>query len=294
MEELGRELVASPLLSAILAVGCLRRCDEDQAKLATEVVEGRAIVALAAGVGEPHSAKARPCRADRSGTGFRVSGRKSFVIDGHIADRLIVSAQMTEDRYAGPATQLFLVDPASPGVVVETARLVDGRPYAHVTLDGAPGEPIGGPPRMLDAVLDEGAVVLAAEMLGGAARVLELTVRHLQDRRQFGVPLASFQALQHRVARLAVAVEVTGSVVAQALRALDSGEPDAADAASTAKAYAGETFRLATAEAVQLHGGLGITDECDVGLYLKRARVTEKLLGDGVFHRRRFAARQGF
>ena len=280
MEELGRELVATPLLSTVVGAICLAGSAGDGVeKLLAELLEGRSIVAVAVD-GPPGG----PSAAVRVASG-RLGGRRAFVIDGAAADHLIVPA--------GPAG-VFLVNAAGPGVTSTWTRLVDSRRYATVVFDEAePAARLGG--QELEAtLLDQGAALLAAEMLGGAQRAFDLTVSHLRNREQFGVPLASFQALQHRVARLFVALEVTRSVVAEALRALDDGAADAAEAASTAKALAGETFRLSTAEAVQLHGGVGITDECDIGLYLKRARVAERLFGDGPYHRRRFAALRGF
>jgi len=155
---------------------------------------------------------------------------------------------------------------------------------ARVRFDGAAAEPVAAD---LGALLDRGAAALAAEMLGAASEVFERTVEYLKTRRQFGVPIGSFQALKHRAAQLHIELELTRSVVWGALHALDAGAADAPMLCSAAKARATDTFVAAAAEAVQMHGGIGVTEELGIGRYLKRARVAAELLGDAAFHRRR-------
>lgn len=310
MEELGRTLAATPLLSTLLAGSCLIGSGSAAAeKVLAETVEGRALVALAWEEGQGDFLSPTTV-AHPVGDAFRLEGRKVLVIDGGCADSLVVSAR------CGTGVGLFLVetlseepvscagssesDRTADGPARPTTRLVDSRRYATVDLSGlqvraealiarpATGEAI------LTQALDRGAAVLAAGMVGIMSAALDLTVLHLKERRQFGVPIGSFQALQHRAARMYVAVETARSVVADALRALDAGAEDAPLRVSTAKAMANEASRLVTSEAVQMHGGMGITDEADIGLYLKHARVAELTLGDTGYHRRRFATLSGF
>jgi alkylation response protein AidB-like acyl-CoA dehydrogenase len=177
---------------------------------------------------------------------------------------------------------------------------VDGRNAARMTLRDVrvgQGDVIGAVDRgadVLDAVLDRGAAILAAEMLGGAQEAFERTIAYLKTRTQFGVPIGSFQALKHRAAWMFCELELTRSLVLEALRAIDLGRDDASQLASAAKARVTDTYRLVTAEAVQMHGGVGVTDELDVGLYLKRARVAGETLGSARYHRDRFATLRGY
>lgn len=298
-EELGRTLAATPLLSTLLAGTCLAGAASPAAeKLFAELVEGRTLVALAfeeapgrsplepAVVAEPHR--------EGGSDAFRLEGRKQFVIGGGAADHVVVPAR------CGTGVGLFLLDSTTPGLRRSTTRLVDSHVYATVEFDGVEvgGEALlAGPERgaaVLSEAFDRGTAVLAAEMVGIMTAAFEITVEHLKVRRQFGVPIGSFQALQHRAARMYIAVETARSVVADALRRLDAGADDAPLAVSAAKATANEALRLVTSEAVQLHGGMGITDEADVGLYLKRARVAELTFGDTAYHHRRFATLSGF
>jgi len=192
------------------------------------------------------------------------------------------------------------VDPAAPGVAVERTWMVDGRNAAMLRLHdariddddrlGVVGEAFGA----LDAVLDTGRACLAAELLGVITEAFERTVSYLKERVQFGVPIGSFQALQHRAARLFVEIQLLESSLAGALEALD-GRSDAAPAlVSLAKARASDLSETALNESVQMHGGIGVTDEFDLGLFLKRGRVLQQTFGDGAFHRDRYARLKGF
>jgi acyl-CoA dehydrogenase len=185
-------------------------------------------------------------------------------------------------------------------VTTTTLEIVDSRSVAKVRFDGVPVEErdiigaVGGGADVLDRVLDRGTAVLAAEMLGGMQEALERTLAYLKTRKQFGVLIGSFQALKHRAAWMFCEVELTRSLVAEALRAIDAGRADAHEHASAAKAKATEAYRLVTNEAVQMHGGIGVTDEVDVGLYLKRARVAGETLGNAAYHRDAFARARGY
>ena len=204
-----------------------------------------------------------------------------------------VSADVTLfTQMKGDEVSLFEVAAGHEALKVEAQQRVDLHPAAIVSVDSTRlPPPVSLPAKAYDRALDRATVVLCAEMLGGAQRAFELTLDYLKTRRQFGVLIGSFQALQHRAARLFVELALTRSAVSAAARADDN---TLAVLTSVAKARCGETFLRVAEEAIQLHGGIGMTDEHDIGLYLKRAMVTEHLLGNGDEHRRRFARLSGF
>jgi acyl-CoA dehydrogenase len=239
-------------------------------------------------------------RAESAGNGFKLNGRKAFVLDGHVADRLIVVARTSGDDTDTTGITLFLVDPAASGVSIERQSMVDSRNAARLTLadvqvDGADvlGE-VGGGWAILEHALDAGRACLAAEMLGVASQSFETTVDYLKTRDQFGVKIGSFQALQHRAAHLFCEVELARSATLRALQALDAGEERASVFASLAKAKVGEVAKMATNEGVQMHGGIGMTDEFDIGLYMKRARAAAETFGDSIFNGERLATQMGY
>jgi acyl-CoA dehydrogenase len=229
-----------------------------------------------------------------------LTGTKDLVIDGAAADRIVVSARTAGGREDRAGLSLFLVDAHTPGMSVERQHLIDGRGAAIVHFAGVdvPADAqlgtLGAAADLLDAVLDRAVVGLTAEMLGGMTAAFDMTLAYLKERRQFGVPIGSFQALKHRAARMFVEVELARSAVIAAARAVDDGADDASLLASLAKARLSDAFVQVANEAVQMHGGIGMTDEHDIGFYLKRARCAEILLGDAAFHRDRFAALQEF
>ncbi|MXY05063.1 MAG: acyl-CoA dehydrogenase, partial [Gammaproteobacteria bacterium] len=197
---------------------------------------------------------------------------------------------------------LFLVDREAAGVAVTRLRMADSRNVANVEFDevrvGADalvGE-LGGGAEVLDPTLDIGRIGMAAEMLGGIQECFERTVAYLKEREQFGVPIGSFQALKHRAANMFCEVELSKSCVLEALTALDEGRDadEVAKLASLAKAKAGETYNLVSREGIQMHGGIGMTDEFDIGFFIKRAAVSEQTLGDVNFHRNRYGELEGY
>ncbi len=302
-EAIGRNLSLSPFLStAILAATILGRggTDTQKAALLPGMAAGTLLVALAADEAPRHAPSHVATRAEPSGNGFRLSGAKPFVLDGHVADRLIVAARISGADAEPAGITLFLVDPRAAGVTVERRSMVDSRNAARVTLAdvqvddadmvGAPGEGFA----LLEAALDAGRACLAAEMLGVADRSFALTTDYLKTRQQFGRPIGSFQALQHRAANLFCELELAKSVTLKALRALDAGDARAPVFASLAKAKVGEVAKLATNEAVQMHGGIGMTDDADIGFYLKRARAAAETFGDAAFHGDRIARIMGY
>ncbi|MBP7336289.1 acyl-CoA dehydrogenase family protein [Niveispirillum sp.] len=292
-EQLGRHLVTSPLVSSgVGAVSALRLGGAPV--LADEwlpaIVEGRAVLALAIDEGPRHDPAAPGLTAAREGGGWRLSGAKRPVINGLAAHAFLVSAA-TPDGVA-----LFLVDAGAPGLTIAPLKEIDVRGAALCHFDGVmvAEDARLSTPGLLDGVLDRVRAVVAAEMLGTAAQAFDTTLDYLKTRMQFGQIIGRFQALQHRAAALYGELELTRSAVEAALAALDDAAPDAASLVSVAKALAGDLVRRMGAEMIQLHGGIGMTDEHDAGLYLKRGRVLDMSYGDVAFHRERYALLNGY
>ncbi len=303
LEEAGRTLAASPLLStALIGASALMLGGNDAQKQANlpKIVDGSAIFALAVDEGPHHAPLKTALKAEKAGAGFKLSGKKSYVSDGHLATTLIVSARTSGKPGDAQGITLFLVPATAKGVARTTLKTVDSRGAADIEFKdvevGADavlgGVDAGGP--LLDQILDRGRIGIAAEMLGHANQSFEITNDYLKTRVQFGQPIGSFQALQHRAAKMFTDLELTRSCVIAALDALDENRNDIAELASVAKARASDTVHLVSNEMVQMHGGIGMTDAHDAGLYLKRARVQEGFLGSASFHRDRFATLNGF
>lgn len=302
-EESGRTLAASPLFaSAILGASIIREAASaaQQSDLLPAIAEGSIIVALAVDEKARHDPNEVSLSARADGAAYVLDGSKTLVIDGHVADKLVVSARTAGARRDAAGISLFVVDAGAPGLTRERTFMVDSRNAAEVRFDGVRVEAsallgeLNGGAAALERCLDVGRACLAAEMLGVAAEAFARTIDYLSQRRQFGVEIGSFQALQHRAAQLFCELELTRSVVIKALRAIDERSPDTASLVSLAKAKAGDTVTLAVNEAVQMHGGIGMTDEFDIGFFMKRAAVLRQLLGDSYFHTSRFAALKGY
>jgi len=235
---------------------------------------------------------------EETGDGYRLHGRKRPVLDGSVADVWLVVARVGDPE--NEEVGLFRLDPATTGVGCTPLRWIDGRRAADLRFDAVslPRDALLGEPKSLaelvEPLVDRGATALSAELTGIVAAAFSLTLDFLETREQFDQKLASFQALQHRAARMFVEIERTISLVQDALRALDERDPEASIAASAAKAQASEVARHVTAESLQLFGGLGMTEEQDIGLYFKRARASSTLFGDARFHYRRVAQLSGF
>ena len=303
MEAAGRTLAAAPLLStALTGASALRlagSAEQQQAHLPA-LAAGERITALALEEHAHHAPFLIATRAERTRSGFRLSGRKFFVLDGHVADLIIAVVRTSgrEDERRG--ITLFLVPAESDGLTRRRTVLVDSRNAAilefakvEVGEDSVLGRVDEGGV-LLEAVLDHARAGLAAEMVGSASAAFERTLQYLKDRKQFGVPIGSFQALKHRTAELFCEIELARSAVLAALSAIDAKANDAAQLASIAKAKAGDAFFLAGNEGVQMHGGIGMTDEHEIGFFLKRARVAQAAFGDSPFHRDRYASLQGY
>lgn len=303
LQECGRQLVASPLFStALLGVTALNVAgsEKQRASRLPAIAAGERLLAVAHEERSRHSGLLVACSAERSAGGFRLSGEKRFVLDGHVANDLIVSARTSGAETEPDGITLFLVDARAQGVHVTRTHMVDSHNAALVRLDGVEsraesllGEEGKGAPA-LQRILDAGCAGVAAQMLGGAEEAFRRTVDYLKQRMQFGVPIGSFQALQHRAARMFCELELAKTVVLDALAALDEGRAEASAAASVAKAHLCQTFHLVSNESIQMHGGIGMTDGHEIGFYLKRARVLAQTFGDETFHAARFAELSGY
>lgn len=288
---------ASPFLStAVLATRAIALiADAHQCEaLLSPIAAGEAVWACAFDDGSRHQPGSVTARATTQGDGWRLSGLKPLVHDANSARHLLVLAA------ADDGLSFFIVDAGQPGVVIEPLQTLDGSDagrvqLANVAISGS--RRLGGRPVTADeydAVLDSGRALLAAELVGLAQRSFDLTIDYLLTREQFGVKIGTFQALQHRAAQLYAEIEMARSISLSALRALDSGSKDAGLLVSAAKAKAGSVARLATNEAMQLHGGIAMTSAVDIHLYLRRAYVARLWLGDEGFHADRVARLLGF
>ena len=303
LEAAGRTLAATPLIStALIGASALSLAGSAAQKRAhlPALAGGERVVALALEEGTHHAPFRIATAARQSGNGWRLDGEKRFVLDGQVADLLIVAARTAGSRDEPQGITLFLVPGDAKGVVRTRTVMVDSRNAAVMRFNGIElGEDavlgqVDAGAEILDRVLDRARAGLAAEMLGSACEAFERTVQYLKDRKQFGVPIGSFQALKHRAAQMFCEIELTRSAVIAALSALDAGDAGASRLASVAKAKAGEACFLVSNESVQMHGGIGMTDEHEVGFFLKRARVAQATFGDAAFHRDRYAALMGY
>lgn len=302
-EEMGRTLTASPFLStSILAATALKKLGtaaQQQANL-PKIAAGEALYALAVDEARKHGPAKIAMAAEKHGNGFKLSGGKTFVADGHVADKIIVAARSAGSAGETDGLTLFLVDAKAKGISIERTAMVDSRNAARIRFDGVEatgddvlGEVDGGY-MALEGVLNAGRAGLAAEMSGSAQQAFTMTVNYLKERKQFGTEIGRFQALQHRAAHLYSEIELVKSAVLKALQELDDNYGMAGPVCSLAKAKAGEVAKLASQEAVQMHGGIGMTDEYDIGFYMKRIRVAQEMFGDGSFHADRLAQLRGY
>ncbi len=293
MEEIGRALMPSPFLStAVLAAAALSRggSSAQKSEYLPKISAGALIAALAIDEGAKHRPLRTNMRALRSGNGFRLNGAKALVVDGHVADLLIVVGRTAGSAGEREGLTLFLVDPKSKGVGIERTAIVDSHNAARIEFDQVEVDAdsvLGEVDRgfqLLQGVLNVGRGAVASEMVGLSEEAFGRTVTYLKERKQFGKLIGEFQALQHRAAQLYIEIEITRSAVLKGLQTLDADFANADVPIAVAKARAGSTATRAVQEAVQMHGGMGMTDQFDIGFFMKRARVCEELFGDANFH----------
>jgi alkylation response protein AidB-like acyl-CoA dehydrogenase len=293
MEEIGRTLMPSPFLAtAVLAASALARGGSaaQKSEHLPKIAQGSLLAALAIDEGAKHRPLQTAMQAVRSGNGFKLNGAKAFVLDGHTADLLIVAARSAGAPGERDGLTLFLVHPKAKGMACERTAMVDSHNAARIVFDnvevnadGVLGEVDQGF-ALLEGVLNIGRGAVASEMVGVSEEVFGRTVSYLKERKQFGKLIGEFQALQHRAAHLYTEIEITRAAVLKALQTLDGDFENAGAAVAVAKARAGTTATLAVQEGVQMHGGMGMTDQFDIGFFMKRARVCQELFGDSNFH----------
>lgn len=296
LEEMGRNLTASPFLaSAVIAATALRGGSKTQKSAwLPKIANGEAVIALALEEGIKHNPEACTLEATKSGNGYRLNGSKSYVFEGFEADGYLVLAR-SEDGLC-----LFMVDAKTTGLSAAATKLLDSRNYAQMTLENVEvtgGDLIGEAGKGLEALepaLNAGRIGLSAEILGAASQCFDSSIEYLKERKQFGQVIGSFQGLQHRAAHLYSELELVRSCVIKAGQDFEANPEHAGMIASLAKAKSGEVGILAANEGVQMLGGIGMTDELDMGLYMKRIRAAQELLGDAAFHADRFAKWRGF
>src|SRR6266481_3773830 len=303
MEEIGRTLMPSPFLAtAVLAASALSRGGSaaQKSEHLPKIVAGSLLAALAIDEGTKHRPLMTRMQAVRSGNGFRLKGDKALVVDGHVADLLIVAARTAGAAGERDGLTLFLVDPKAKGITTERTIMVDSHNAARIEFDNVEvdadsvlGEVEQGYP-LLDGVLNIGRAAVASEMVGMSEEVFGRTVEYLKQRKQFGKFIGEFQALQHRAAQLYIDIEITRAAVLEALQKLDADFANGGSAVSVGKARAGTTATRAVQEGVQMHGGMGMTDQFDIGFFMKRARVCEELFGDANFHAEQLALMRGY
>jgi alkylation response protein AidB-like acyl-CoA dehydrogenase len=294
LEEIGRNLTPSPfLITAVAVVEALKGTAHAQ-RWFPGILAGETVAALAVDEGPKHRPEAIEMRAERAGNGFRLTGRKQFVVQGASADLIVVAAKADE------GVTLFAVEKEAKALEVEGVRLVDSSIGARMDFDGVEvdadsviGE-LGGGADVLGRVLDAGRAGAASEMVGLGSAAMGMTVDYLKQRKQFGRLIGEFQALQHRAAHLYSELEIARSAAIKAQQLLDEGSDESEAMVSVAKAKAGWASTLAVQEGVQMHGGIGMTDEYDIGLYMKRDRVLNELFGDDAYHSDKLARMKGY
>ena len=301
MQELGRGLVVEPYFATVLGAEFLR-LGGGHGALLERVASGELKLACALGERQSrHDMRDIATRAEQDANGWRLSGEKKVVLHGAQAGVLVVSARSGGGQRDEGGITLFTVPLDAAGVRVTDYRMLDGQRAADVHLDGVqlgPDAVIGQPGAgwdVLEAALDYGAGLLCAEAVGAMDALFAATLEYLKTRQQFGVPIGKFQALQHRMADMYIHLEQARSMALLAAVRLRSASPaERRSAVSAAKYRVGEAARFVGQQAVQLHGGMGVTDELPAAHYFKRLSAIELTLGDASHHLARFMAQPGF
>ncbi|MEM6709846.1 MAG: acyl-CoA dehydrogenase family protein [Pseudomonadota bacterium] len=304
-EETGRTLTASPLFASIWVGGTILNLGASEAlkqAVLAPVAAGELTLSLALEESHRHDPYGAALSAVADGDGYVLNGSKTFVLDGHSADKLIVVARTSGDPGDRSGLTLMLVDGSAAGLTRTRTPMTDSRnaanlSFENVTVSG--GDVVGAVDAgadVLDPALDIARIGISAEMLGGLQECFERTNQYLKEREQFGVPIGSFQALKHRAANMFCEVELARSCVLEALTALDEARPseEIARLASLTKSKVGETYDLVSREGIQMHGGIGMTDEFEIGFFIKRAAVCEQIFGSSAYHQERYATLSGF
>jgi alkylation response protein AidB-like acyl-CoA dehydrogenase len=303
LSECGRVLAPEPFLSTVLLGGnaiLLGGNEPLQKELLPDVCTGDRILSLAfqeQGRFAPYSVETA---ATRDGDGFRIRGDKQFVLDGHVADQIVTLVRTAGSTGERDGLTLLVVDAKAKGVSIQRTEMIDGRNAARIRFEDVAvdasrllGE-IDSGAEVLDRVFDRATIGLCAEMLGSFEEAFERTLEYLKTREQFGVKIGTFQGLRHRASEMFGELEFARSLVYDALTSIDEGRDDVAECASGAKARCSDVANLIGAEAVQMFGGIGMTDEEEIGLFFKRLKAAEFTLGDALYHRNRYAGLRGY
>lgn len=303
VEECGRTLASSPLVSTALVCASLissQGSEQQKTTLLPAIAGGERRLALAWCEKGKYDPVDTELLATADGDSFVLQGVKVHVTDGDDADAFIVSARTGGAPGDREGLSLFLVDKDAKGVEISSTLNADNHKSTQVRFEGVKagfdsllGE-LGQAWASLEKALDIGAISLSAELLGIAEESFERTIEYLKERKQFGVPVGSFQALHHRAAILFCELHLCRSLVLKALEAIDNDSEDLSLLASSAKTKCGKTASLAVNEAVQMHGGIGMTDEYDIGFFMKRAAAARQEYGDEYYHSDRFATLRGY
>lgn len=302
LEEIGRNLTPSPFLTtSVLAATALGEASEElRGRYLPGLVAGDSVFAVAIDEGAKHRPERIACKAEKSGNGFKLSGKKDFVVQGASSDMIVVAARTSGSDADENGITLFAVPKDAAGMSHDAVRLVDSSMATHTTFDnveldgGAVIGEVDGGREVLNKILNAGRVGSAAEGIGVARGAMDMTVDYLKQRKQFDKLIGEFQALQHRAAHLYSEVEIARAAVIKAQQLLDGGSEKADLMVSVAKAKVAKTAGLAVREGVQMHGGIGMTDEYDIGLYMKRDRALQEFLGDAYYHTNRVAELSGY
>jgi alkylation response protein AidB-like acyl-CoA dehydrogenase len=303
-EALGRCLAPEPFVSSVVLAGqalAIAGSPSQRSDALKSLIAGDTVLALAFHErGSRYDLHRVTTRADKTQAGYRITGAKAQVLGGHGADAFVIVARTSGEAADARGITLLWVPAGARGLRVVRQDLVDGRNAALVELAGVevPGSAVIGEvdrgADTLDAAVDSATVALCGEMLGGMTEACDRTLAYLKERVQFGVVIGTFQALKHRAARMFVEIELARSAVMAAARAIDERAEHRRALVSAAKARCSDAYVLVANEAIQMHGGIGMTDEHDIGFFIKRARVSEMTFGDAAYHRDRFATLCGF
>jgi len=303
LQECAKTLTPSPLFATgVLGAYAITQFgnDDQKSNYLPKIVSGEITIALAIDETSHHEPSKTEMTARKNDSNFILNGKKIFVIDGASADILIVLARTSGVKGDSTGLSLFILNSDTSGIEIKKLDMADSRNYANISFNEViidessllgdletAGETV-------ESILDIGRIAMSAEMLGNAESAFEITLDYLKQRKQFGALIGSFQALQHRAAEMFCEIELTKSSVMAAMRAADENSNELQRLSSLSKTMAGETLHLVSNEAIQMHGGIGVTDEYDIGFFLKRARVAEQIFGSAKYHTERYANLSGF
>ena len=303
LQECAKTLTPSPLFATgVLGAYAISEFGNDDQKnnYLPKIVNGEITTALAVDEISHHDPSATELIAKKNNSGFTLSGKKILVIDGASADLLIVLARTSGSKGDSTGLSLFFIDSDQSGIEAKKLDMADSRNYANIYFNDVSVDKssllgdLETAGETVESILDIGRIAMSAEMLGNAESAFEITLDYLKQRKQFGALIGSFQALQHRAAQMFCEIELTKSSVLAAMRAADENSNELQRLSSLSKTVAGETLHLVSNEAIQMHGGIGVTDEYDIGFFLKRARVAEQIFGSAKYHTERYANLSGF